>query len=80
MVVALHASVHDNLVALLPDAFSGDVDIDPIGVSPHARIYLSEFHRRTCVVHYSISEVGVEVSIVEKNVGIMEPSIEMPFE
>lgn len=80
MVVTFHSPVHDNLVALLPDPLSGYINIDPVGISPHAWIDLAKLDRRTCVVHYGVSEIGIEVSIVEEYVGIMKPSIEVPFE
>ena len=80
MVVALHASVHDDFIALLSNSFPGHVDIDPVGVAPHAWIYLSELHRGARVIHYRISKIGVEISVIEKNIGIVEPSVEVPFE
>ena len=79
MMVALHASIHNCSISLLSDSLSCCVTVDPIGISPHLRINLAELHRSTCVVHYSLFECLVKVSIIEKDVWIVEPSIEMPF-
>lgn len=77
MMVALHASVHNRGVSLLPYPFSRCVHIDPIRVSPHARIYLAKLHGSTRVIQNSFLECGIKIAIVEEHVGIMEPPIEM---
>lgn len=80
MVITLHSPVHDDLVALLPDALSGYVNIDPVWISPHARIDFAKLNRGACVIHYGVSEVGIKISIIQEYVGVMKPSIEVPFE
>lgn len=77
--VALHATIHNRGVSLLPYSFSRGFDVNPIRISPHARIYLAKLHRGTCVIQNSFLECGIEIAIVEEHVGIMEPPIEMPL-
>ena len=77
--VTLHATIHDRFISLLPDPFFRNFTIDPIGVSPHGMVYLTKFHRRTCVVSNRFFESRVEIAVIEEDVGIVEPSIEMPF-
>lgn len=79
MVIALHASVHDGLVSLFTNTFSCYLGVNPVRIAPHARIDLAKLDRGTRIVPYGLSERRIEVSIVQKNIGIMEPSIEMPF-
>ncbi len=75
--VALHAAIHDRGVSLLPDAFSRCVDVNPTWVSPHGWIYFAELHGSTGVIQDSLLECGIEITIVEKHVGVMKPPIEM---
>lgn len=79
MMIALHAPVHDGLVSLFANTFSCYLGVNPVRIAPHARIDLAKLDRGTCVVSYGLSERRIEVSIIQKNIGIMEPSVEMPF-
>ena len=77
--IALHTTIHNRFVSLLSDSFFCNIMINPIGVSPHGRIYLAKFYRRACVVANRFFECRVEVAVIEEDVGIVEPPIEMPF-
>lgn len=75
--VAFQSSVHDSSITLLGNALLGDLGVNPIGESPHVRTDLSELNRRRSVVADSLLELFVEVAIVEENVGVVIPSVEM---
>lgn len=77
--VALHATIHDCCISLLPDPFFRNFMIDPIRVSPHRRIYFAELDWRACMVPNRFFERRIKVAIIEEDVGVVEPPIEMPF-
>jgi len=79
VMVTFHATVHNGLVSLFANTFSCNFFVDPIWISPHARVDLPKFYRRTCVVGDGFLEGGIEVAVIQKDVGIVEPSIEVPF-
>lgn len=75
--ITFHASVHDRSVSLFGNAFPSDFGIDPVWESPHAGVNLSELYWRTRIVRYRLLECRVEVAIVEEDVRVVIPSIEM---
>lgn len=77
MVVALQSSVHDGLVSLLPDAFPCNLMVDPIGETPHALVDLAKLDRGTGVIPDCLFEFLVEVAIVQEDIGVVPPSVEM---
>jgi len=77
MVVALHATIHDSSVSLLSDPLSCCVDVDPIRISPHIWIYLPKLYWGARVIQYRLFKGYVEVAIIEEDVWIMEPPIEV---
>ena len=79
MMIALHTAVHDGSISLLPDPFSCCINIDPVWIPPHSWIYFSELDRSASVIQDCLLERRVEVSVVEKHVGVMKPPIEMPL-
>ena len=76
-VVRLHATVHNSSISLLGDTLLRDSWIYPVWETPHAGIDLSEFNSSTGVVHDGLLEVVVEVAIVQEDVGVMIPSVEV---
>jgi hypothetical protein len=80
MMIALHATVHNGLVALLRNAFLRDCRIYPVGEAPLLRRYLTPLNRRACVVQDGVFEGLIEDSVVQKDIRIVEPSVEMPFD
>ena len=80
VVIALHAAIHDGGVTLLGDTLGGDTMVDPVGISPHAGIDLTKLDGAAGVVDNGVLEGGVEVAIVEEDVGIVEPSIEVTLD
>lgn len=77
--VALHATIHNSGVSLLPNTLFCRLQIDPVRVTPHIRVYFAEFDSSAGVVHNRLLKCLIEVSIVEENIWIMKPSVEMPF-
>lgn len=80
MVIAFHSTIHDDLIPLLSDPFSGYINVDPVRIPPHARVYLPKLNGRAGVIHDCVSEVGIKVAIVEEDIWIVEPSVEMSFQ
>ena len=80
VVIALHTAVHNSRIALLPYTLLCHVLIDPVWVAPHAWVYLSKLHRCACVVCNGLFECGVEVAVVQENIGIVKPAIEMSLD
>lgn len=80
VVVALHASVHDSLVALLADTLLGDVLVGPVRVAPVFRADLAEFDGGGGVVEDGLAEGGVEVAVVEEDIGVVEPAVEVTLD
>lgn len=54
--------------------------IDPIRVSPHGRVNLAKLDLTTRVVGYSVFEIILEITVVEEDIWVMEPTIEMSFD
>ena len=80
VMVALHATVHDRCISLFPDPFTGHIFVDPIRISPHAGIDLAELYRRASVILNGRFELITKVAVVEKDIRIMKPAIEVTFE
>ena len=79
MVIALQATIHDCSVSLLSNSFSCNIFVHPIWVSPHGRVNLAEFDGRTREVGYCLFEGRIEVSIVEEDIRIVKPTVEVSF-
>ncbi len=77
VMVTFHAAVHNGLITLLPDAFACNFLVDPVRISPHTRIDLPKFDRRACVIGNGFFERRVEIAVVEEDVGVVEPAIEV---
>ena len=75
--VTLHTTIHDGSVPLLPYAFTGNISIHPIRVSPHAGINLAKFDGRACIVGDRLFKVGAEIPIIQEDVRVMKPSVEV---
>lgn len=77
MMVALHTAVHDGIVALSCDSFFGNRGIDPFGPSPVLCGYLTPLHWCAGVIQDGLLECLIEDSIVEEDIGVVVPPIEM---
>jgi hypothetical protein len=79
-VVAFQAAVHDGGVALLCDTLLGDLGVDPVGEAPHVGADLTKLDGGGCVVLDGILEGLVEVAIVEEDVGVVVPAVEVALD
>lgn len=78
--VALQSTVHDSSVTLLRDALLGNLGIDPFREAPHLGANLAKFDRSRGVVLDSVLECLVEVAIVQEDVGVMVPAVEVALD
>jgi hypothetical protein len=76
-VITLHTTVHDSSVTLFPDTFLGDLVVNPVGETPHGVINLAKFHGSASVVLDGGPELLVEVAIVQEDVRVMIPAVEV---
>jgi hypothetical protein len=77
MVVALHSSIHNGGISLLPNAFLGYFMVNPLGVTPHAIVDFAELHGGARIVLYGFLEMVVEIAIIQEHEWIVKPSIEV---
>ena len=80
MVVAFHTAVHDCSVALLANTFLGNLVVDPVGETPHGIVNLAKLHRGTGVILHGSHELVVKVTVVQEDVGIVVPAIEVTLD
>lgn len=78
--VALQTAVHDGLVALLVDALLGHLGVDPVGIPPHVRADLAELDGARRVLDDGFLEGLVEVGVVEEDVGVVVPPVEVALD
>jgi hypothetical protein len=79
-VVTFHSTVHDSSISLLSNTLLRNLRIDPIWESPHLRVDLSKLHWGAGVICYRLLESRVEFSVVQEDVWVVVPSIEMPLD
>ena len=80
VMITFHAAVHYSSITLFSNAFTGNIGVDPVRKAPHGGVYLSKLHRGAGIVLYGVLEMIGEVSIVQKDVGIMEPAVEVSLD
>jgi hypothetical protein len=80
MMIALHATVHDGLVTLLCDAFLRDCGVGPLREAPVLCRYLTPLNGCACVVQDSLFERLVEDSVVQKDIRVVVPPIEVSLD
>ena len=78
--VAFQATVHDGSVSLFSDTLFCDFGIDPVWITPHLWTNFAKFDGTRCVVTNCVLERLVEVSVVQEDVWIMVPSVEMTLD
>lgn len=78
--VTLKTTIHDGSIALLRNALLGNLGIDPIGETPHLRANLAKLDGGGCVVLNGVLERLVEVAIVQKDVWVVVPAIEVALD
>lgn len=79
-VVALHATIHDGSIALLGNALLCNFFIDPVRKAPCARLNLAKLDGGRGIVSHSLLEVVVEVGVVEEDVRVVVPPVEVALD
>lgn len=80
MVVTLHTTVHDCSIALFSDALLGYIVVNPVRETPHAGVDLAKLDIGADVFADLIFEGGVEVAVVQEDVWVVEPSVEVSLD
>lgn len=75
--VTFQTTVHDGSITLLGNALLGDLGVDPVGEPPHIRTDLAKFNRGRGIVLDGIFEGLVEVAIVEEDIWVVVPAVEV---
>lgn len=78
--IALHATIHNRGISLLGNALLCNLWIYPIRETPHAWVNLTKLDRGAGVVHDCILEGRVELAVIEEDVWIVIPSVEMTLD
>lgn len=79
-VIAFQSTIHDSCVALLRDALFGHLRIDPFGEAPHFRADLAKLDGGGGIVLDSVLEGLIEVAIVQENVRVVVPAVEVALD
>lgn len=77
--IALQTTIHDGRVALLCNTFFGRFHVHPVWISPHVGSNLPKLDSTRCVVRDRRLEGIIEVPIVEEDIGVVVPPIEVPL-
>jgi hypothetical protein len=77
VVITLHTTVHDSSITLFSDALLGHIVINPVGEAPHTGIDLAKLDVGADVLADFIFEGRVEVAVVQEDVWVVEPSVEV---
>lgn len=75
--ITLHTAVHDGGITLFPDAFLGHIVVNPVREAPHGGVDFAEFDIRADVLTDLVFEGRVEIAIVQEDVWVVEPSVEV---
>lgn len=78
--ITLHATIHDKRITLLPNALLCNFMISPIRETPHGAVNFPKFGMTAGIVPDGVFELLVEVCIIQENIRIIVPAIEMPFD
>lgn len=77
VVITLHATVHNGGITLFSDTLSGNFMVDPVGKAPHGAIDFTKLDTAAGVVEDGVLEVLVKVTIVQEDIWVVPPSIEV---
>lgn len=78
--ITFHTTIHDGIVSLLCDALLSNIRVDPVWEAPLLWRYLAPLDRSTNVLQDHLPECLVEVAVIEEDVWVMEPPIEMSLD
>ena len=79
MMITFHTTIHNSGISLFPDSLLGDFMVYPVRVPPHAIIDLSKLNGSASIILNGVFELLVKISVIQKDVRIMPPSVEMTF-
>ena len=79
MVITFHTTIHDSGIPLFPDSLLGDFMVYPVRIPPHAIINFAKLNGGASVILNGIFKLVVEISVIQKDVRIVPPSVEMTF-
>ena len=80
MMIALHATIHDCAVTLLSDTLLNNRRIRPVWKTPVLWRDFAPLHCRLCVIADSLFEGRVEITVVEEDIWVVEPPVEMTLD
>ena len=80
VVITLHTTVHNGSITLFSDALLGYVVVNPVREPPHAGVDLAKLDIRADVFADLIFKGGVEVAVVQEDVWVVEPSVEVSLD
>ena len=78
--VTLHSTIHNGSITLFSDTLLCDLLIDPVWKSPMFGVDLTKFNSATGVVQNGLLEWSAEFGIVEEDIWVVVPSVEMSFD
>jgi hypothetical protein len=78
--ITLHTTVHDGGITLLSNPLLGDLRVNPVRETPHGVINFAEFNRSAGIVLHGSLEVIVEVAVVQEDIGVVIPAVEMTLD
>lgn len=77
--VALQSTVHDSCITLLGNTLLCNLGVNPLRETPGVRLNLAELNMTRRVVSHSILEIIVELDVVEEDIRIVIPAVEVAF-
>jgi hypothetical protein len=80
LVVALQPTVHDGRISLLRNALLRDLLVYPVGEIPHLGSDLAKLDLPGRIFLDRLLEVVVELGVVEEDVRVMEPAVEVALD
>lgn len=78
--VAFQATIHDSSITLLRNTFLCNLGVNPLGETPHLGPDLAKLNGGRCKVLNGVLECLVEVAIVQEDVWVMVPSVEVALD
>lgn len=78
--VTLEATIHDSRITLFSNTFLSNLVVDPVRVSPHLGANSTKLDSTRGVVADDILERLIELAVIQENIGVMKPSVEVAFD
>lgn len=78
--ITLQPTIHQRSITLFPNPFPRNLRVHPVREPPHGRIDLAELDAGLGMILHGLHEGIVEVAVVEEDVWVVIPSIEVALE